>query len=347
MALTPLRRFSSRCVQPVQNIKDALEMAIILPASVSYPMGTILGEETGTNEVVTLTVDATSGNYTLTFGGQTTANIAYNATAAAVQAALVAISTLSSNAIQTLTLNGTPTGGYFQIAFRGKMSNQIAYDAAAATVQTELENICGTGNVTVTGSAGGPYTITFGGLLAGLPIPALEAWDKNLVPTTATATFAVVVLGGGGGEGVAVTGNAGGPYTITFQGAFGDTNVGAITADSTGLAGNTHTASLSVGTAGVAGVQRKMKAWTSTATDGSQVAKAVLKYDCETDSSGNITMGQLNTGGEHGETWDHTFAWFRGDFDTNDLVNATPTNIDQLGKIIQGSLAAGGILRIT
>jgi hypothetical protein len=46
---------------------------------------------------VSLTGTPTGGTFTLTYNGTTTGNIAYNATPAAVQAALVAISTIGAN----------------------------------------------------------------------------------------------------------------------------------------------------------------------------------------------------------------------------------------------------------
>lgn len=53
---------------------------------------------TGVDEVVTLTTTGTvsGGTFTLTFGGQTTTAIAYNATAATVSTALQALSTIGS-----------------------------------------------------------------------------------------------------------------------------------------------------------------------------------------------------------------------------------------------------------
>ncbi len=53
----------------------------------------------GTNEVqtVTITGSPTGGSFTLTYDGQTTAAIAYNATAAALKSALVAATNLTSN----------------------------------------------------------------------------------------------------------------------------------------------------------------------------------------------------------------------------------------------------------
>ena len=62
---------------------------------------------------------------------------------------------------QTVTINGTPTGGTFALMSGGNVAN-IAYNAAAATVQTAIQAWGGIyAGVTVSGSAGGPYTITF------------------------------------------------------------------------------------------------------------------------------------------------------------------------------------------
>ena len=99
----------------------------------------------GTNAQQTVTVVATGGTYTLGYGGQTTVPIAYNATAASVQAALLGLSTISTN------------------------------------------------NVTVTGSAGGPYTVTFTGTLGSQAIALMVATP---FPTlTPTGTQALAYLG--------------------------------------------------------------------------------------------------------------------------------------------------------
>jgi hypothetical protein len=58
----------------------------------------------GVNEVQTITVNATAGSYTLSFGGATTAPLAYNAEAAAVQTALQGLPTIGSG---NVTVSGT------------------------------------------------------------------------------------------------------------------------------------------------------------------------------------------------------------------------------------------------
>ena len=168
----------------------------------------------------------TGGTFTLNYNGQTTAAIAYNATAAQVQSALEALnniapgdvvvtklqdstsaqewklsfqgalgganlvqSTIDStnvwamggkteieatdtqgssggSEVQTVTLSNT-TGGTFRLAFEGYVTTPLAYNATAAQVDAALDALASVDNVTVTGNAGGPWTVTFGGSQAG------------------------------------------------------------------------------------------------------------------------------------------------------------------------------------
>ncbi len=81
-------------------------------------------------------------------------------------AAITALTTGSpTTEVQTATITGTPTGGPFRLTFNGSQTATIAYNAAASAVQSALEALpnISPGDVTVTGGAGGPYTITFGG----------------------------------------------------------------------------------------------------------------------------------------------------------------------------------------
>lgn len=64
------------------------------------------------------------------------------------------------NRVQVITINGTPTGGTFTISYGGQTTSALAYNAAAATVQTAVRLLNGLAAATVTGSAGGPYTVT-------------------------------------------------------------------------------------------------------------------------------------------------------------------------------------------
>lgn len=116
------------------------------------PSGTVIGYVAGdrkqagpyagrTNEVQTINLGAaTAGTITITFDGETTAAIAFNATAAAVQAALEALSNIAPGDI---TVTGGPLPGTITLTFGGRY---------AATNVPQV-------TVTPTGLTGGVVTV--------------------------------------------------------------------------------------------------------------------------------------------------------------------------------------------
>lgn len=103
-----------------------------------------------------------------------------------------------ANAVQTLTITGTPAGGTFTVSKDGQTTAPVAYNASAATLQTALEllSTIGSGNVLVTGSAGGPYTITFQGSLANTTIAAMTASGTGLTGGASPNVVVAVVNAG-------------------------------------------------------------------------------------------------------------------------------------------------------
>jgi hypothetical protein len=91
----------------------------------------------GANEVqqVAITGTPTGGNFTLTFDGQTTANIAYNAAAAAVQTALAALSNIGSGNVACTggALPGTPVAVEFTGDLAGVNVSQMTASSAGLT----------------------------------------------------------------------------------------------------------------------------------------------------------------------------------------------------------------------
>jgi hypothetical protein len=91
----------------------------------------------GTDEVQTVTVTGspTGGTYTLTFSGQTTSGIAYNATAAAVQSALEALSNVESGDV--VCAGGPHPGTPITVTFGGQYDGadvpQMTASAAGLT----------------------------------------------------------------------------------------------------------------------------------------------------------------------------------------------------------------------
>lgn len=112
----------------------------------------------------------------------------------------------SSNEVQTVTISGAPTGGSFTLDYNGQPTVDIAYNATASAVQTALTNLSniGSGNVAVTGSAGGPYTVTFQGALAAANTPQLVA-VSNLTGGTSPAVSVATTTAGSAGSLLTIT----------------------------------------------------------------------------------------------------------------------------------------------
>ena len=107
----------------------------------------------------------------------------------------------AGDAVQTVTINGTPTGGTFLLQSGGN-SAALAYNAAAATVQSAIQAWGGIYSaVTATGSAGGPYTITFPAVASNVAAAAAPFTVNQTALTggTAATSKATVAASGAGG----------------------------------------------------------------------------------------------------------------------------------------------------
>jgi hypothetical protein len=147
----------------------------------------------------TLTVDATEGQFKLTFRGQTTNDIAFDATAATVQAALQALGTIGAgNAAITGGPGGAGGGTPYVVTFAGTLNNAPMPLISTAAGTTPLGGGVGAAVVnTITGSTGfeicsapldtcktgvsgeraGALSSTFSGHLAVAPASAPNAGD--------------------------------------------------------------------------------------------------------------------------------------------------------------------------
>lgn len=101
--------------------------------------------------------------------------------------------------VQTATITGAPAGGTFTLTLNGETTAGIAYNATADTVRAALEALpsLSAGDVAVTGVAGGPYTVTFGGTLAGANVAAMTASGAGFTGGTSPGvTIATATPGG-------------------------------------------------------------------------------------------------------------------------------------------------------
>ncbi len=98
-----------------------------------------------------------------------------------------------------LTITGDPTGGTFTVTYDGQTTGGVAYDATAAVLQTALEALStiAVGDVAVTGDAGGPWTMELKGTLAGLDLLNVTASGASLTggssPTITPSRYRYVV----------------------------------------------------------------------------------------------------------------------------------------------------------
>lgn len=155
----------------------------------------------GTNEVQTITITGspTGGSYTLTYNGQTTSAIAYNATNSAIQTALLALSNLDTGDVVV-----TGTSPSFTVTFGGsKQKKNVAQITATASLTGGT-----TPNVTTATTTSG-VSSTAGPLLTSLDAnDHLHVQYTTVAPPAAGCSCAA--------SGPAATGaTAGIPATIT------------------------------------------------------------------------------------------------------------------------------------
>jgi len=150
----------------------------------------------GDNEVQTVSIDNASsgGTFTLSFGGETTAGIAYNAAAAAVKSALELLTTVDTVAV---TGGAGPTVDWiveFQGTHAGTAVDIMVGDGALLTGGTTVVG------VVETTRGGGALAITWAGVTVGT-IYAAGTYiyyvrptdgDPFIITTTDTATTASI-----------------------------------------------------------------------------------------------------------------------------------------------------------
>ena len=98
--------------------------------------------------------------------------------------------TRAGHRVQVVTETGSPTGGTFTLTGNGTVTGTIAQAATAATVQTAVRTLGGNfSNATVSGSAGGPWTVTLNQGAAG-PSPLALGTNSLTGGTSPSVTVA-------------------------------------------------------------------------------------------------------------------------------------------------------------
>jgi hypothetical protein len=191
-----------------------------------------------TDEVQTVTIGnaPTGGTFTLTFSGQTTAAIAYNATAAAVQSALEALSNIG---VAEALVTGN-AGGPYTVRFAGTLADSdqplmtasaanLTGGTAAAVITTLTDGQAGTSEIQTVKlhATAGTFTLSFAGATTGN-----IAWNASAA-TVQTALNNLATIGTG--NSVVTGGPLPNTLTITFQGALANLDLPQITGNASGL----------------------------------------------------------------------------------------------------------------
>jgi hypothetical protein len=104
----------------------------------------------------------------------------------------------AGDSVQTITQSGTTSTGGSYVIGAGGNTLTVAYNAAAATVQTGIQGWGGIfSTVTVTGSAGGPYTVTFPAITSNVAPEAapFQIISNSLTPAGAKVAVAATASG--------------------------------------------------------------------------------------------------------------------------------------------------------
>ncbi len=180
---------------------------------------------------------------------------------------------------QTITGIGVPVGS--RIVAVGPGTLTLSHPATASGTNVALTVAAGAGGVptneqqVVTVKAtGGSFALEF-----AMPDPSSIEASTGEIPFDATAgevQSALQALPSIGAGNVVVSGSKGGPYTVTFQGALADTNVGQLQQDSSKLTGGAHQA------------EHQAEVFTSQ-NGGGSFEVCTISTDCQAGSEGTST----------------------------------------------------------
>jgi len=189
------------------------------------------------NEEQSVTINPVEdGTFTLSFGGQTTAPLAYNAAAGDIQAALAALSAIGAGNVGVTGNAGGPWTVTFEGALGGASQPLLIADGAnlAPPISVNVDQSGQTGPDTVQSvvvdAVGGSFALTFHG-------QAQTTYTTAPIAYGAPAAAVQSALNALPGVFVTVAGaaTADSPYLVTFGGAWSGQSVNVMTADTSGL----------------------------------------------------------------------------------------------------------------
>lgn len=228
---------------------DIAEITATLTGLVLLDVAEDTAGDAGTNEVQRVTVDATGGDFTITFEGQTTSAIAFDADAATVELALEALSNIAEG---EATCAGTLAGGMavtfsgaLGVSDRTQMTTNAAGLTGGASTATPTTTIAGAApvdevqSINVRGYSAGTFTATYSGQTTGNIARTATAGTVQTALRALSNIADTDVVCAGGPLGTA-------PVTVTFADNLAATNVDLITLDGSLLTAPAETIATSV-----------------------------------------------------------------------------------------------------
>ncbi len=297
------------------------------------------------DEIQSVYTGATGGTFTLTYSGQTTATIAYNASAATMVTKLEALSNVTD-----VTATGAGTvGDPWLVTFVDPGGADIALmtidpallTGAVTTIATDTPGVTAVDEIqTVDNNAsGGDFTLTFDGQTTGTIAFDASAGTVDTAITALSNVVSVTVTG---------VGDGGDPWVVTFTDPGGQ-DVAEMTATDN-LTGGTATTNIATTTAGVANVDEIQSLYnnadsgTFTITYSGQTTAATAfdaaasVVDTNLTALSNVADVAVTGAGTSADPWIVTFSDPAGAIDE---VTATDTGLIEVNVVGEQTPGAG------
>lgn len=173
-----------------EGVIDPLQVCVADPNILEFLIGGSVILTPSEVQRITITGGPTGGTFTLTFNSQTTAGIAYNAVASAVQSALEALSNINPGDV--IVGGGPLPGSFVTVTFAGQYAGtdvpQMTANSASLTGGTTP-----TATITTTTAGGTGNAIGWRAPQVNVsPVPngvAVEAWANAIIDNAVAATL--------------------------------------------------------------------------------------------------------------------------------------------------------------
>lgn len=351
------KEYSNDQLIPYFAPERAVPRSIRFQASQSILKGQPIGYATSAvNAVQTISITGspTGGTFKLKFGGQTTASLNHNSSAAAIKTALEALASIGSGNVDTSggALPGTPV----VVTFIGNLAGR---PVSLITVVNEA----------LTG--GSSPAVSIANTTVGVVKGGAKAWEGELVSAPGVPTVSAQAGGSVFGDG---SGDFAYAVTVTFYNDSGETveskaaqvivsgtdqtiRVNAYASVDSNISGARYYINgRYAGTTAVASgdiAQTDITDWATggnvppsengcfKSVDGSHIVRGFARTDIATDVNGAVTFGTSSDGMDHGEKRNESAIFITGFFRIGDLV-LTSANRDQLtrfGRMVTGDVS--------